>query len=628
MKKLITLSVCFSAISILLSPLAYAQNKDYSGKTLLDAYKLAGDMKIEMNIKQHYAENQKKQETTEKLDYNKLDGDIPVKFDDIFNKTFTKKEETGEYSAYNTERLGGIPANNFLKKSSRCTDSQTVLGVDDTGTPICGNKNNNLFVKIRIHSGSITAHWPEWSTEAKRLQESGMKKNGKKYTETLNTWEKWYVVDYNTQLLTGEGKEVEIVFEDDSLMRLENGSISIEPKVLQSYKDKGDSIGRANNTLAQVTYEKGLLWGRVLNKDIVQFNHNNLIAWVRWTSIMINNEWMHVIQSKDNNQNAVDIFWDPGKRKPSDSELTNKALLNMGTCKYIPTAFNPIIIGNPPAIYGSEEKYNPRIDVAGQIKKQLQEVIKTVSPNATGNQKYLSQDRLCDFHPLVLKHSIKDVAYLRKLYTDRRDNEQRTGDNTRGDKNPTGIQSSVASTVMKELESIVSDTDANEMRVSKDNNICKNQPNNRNIMWSHMRITDPEVMCRDEKTVGMIVFDNGVPTVYVRDEKQESGVRKVRVDEVDNGEALNSPYKISTRLLWENITLKNYTQWDTQFNGKIAFAHDGKLLFNKNNSLINIDSINTLYLGFKFETACNRYKDKCTSDHLVKINNIIVIEKK
>ena len=211
---------------------------------------------------------------------------------------------------------------------------------------------------------------------------------------------------------------------------------------------------------------------------------------------------MHVIQSKskDNNQNAVDIFFNQAKLTPGISKVANELLFGMKTCQ--------------------------RISLASMDAKTLDQA-KKISLNNMGRT--FARDYFCGFNSKVLEHSIKDVAYLRKLYTDRRDNEQRTGDNTRGGKNPTGID-----IVMKELKSIVSDTDASEMRVSKDNNICKNQPNNRNIMWSHMRITDPEVMCRDEKTVGMIVFDNGVPTVYVRDEKQESGVRKVKVKEVSD----------------------------------------------------------------------------------------------
>lgn len=193
---------------------------------------------------------------------------IPELFEKIFHLAFT--EDNGNYIAKNTKQLGGKSAENFLQRlETECTDGQKAIGILD-GKLQCGY-NAPLLVKVKIHSGT-----PQYDT-------SKVKKDGE-----------WLLIGNEPVQFTTSNEESEIVFDDNSLLRLAaDTSIAISAQI------NNNPSATNKTTIAQAQYEKGFLWGRVLNPDIVRFSNGGLVVGVRWTSISMKEEGIvEIYQSK------------------------------------------------------------------------------------------------------------------------------------------------------------------------------------------------------------------------------------------------------------------------------------------------------------------------------------------
>lgn len=75
--------------------------------------------------------------------------DVPEKFFEIFNKAFVRVNN--EYIAKNTDKLGGVNANNFLKKSPQCPPGKKAVGIVD-GKIDC-DYVQHMLVRVKVHSG-------------------------------------------------------------------------------------------------------------------------------------------------------------------------------------------------------------------------------------------------------------------------------------------------------------------------------------------------------------------------------------------------------------------------------------------------------------------------------------------
>lgn len=235
---------------------AFAQDSG-NKKDLAAALATINKIEEESKIAEHFKTNFP--------DYN-----IPLVFKPIFDKMFA--ENWDNYIAKNTQNLGGKPAEKFLKKFAKnCEEGQYVIGIGVDNNILCGY-NHELLVNLKVRKGQA-----KYGISGQTIDKIA------KENESI-------AVKKRLLIENPEG-ELELVFEDDgSLLRLWTGSrIAIDPKFRNSRW----------STLAQVSYEHGLIWGRVLSDDIVRFENGGLIAGVRGTSVMMAaNGVIDVLQSK------------------------------------------------------------------------------------------------------------------------------------------------------------------------------------------------------------------------------------------------------------------------------------------------------------------------------------------
>lgn len=194
-----------------------------------------------------------------KVAYPKYEDGVPALFRNVFFRTFTGTLDTS-FSALNTANLGGIPADKFLKNTTSCTAGQVMTGINTDGTLRCAYKGGAILVKV--HAGSVNVDSKTYNAGSQISVDSP-----KKFST---------LPDCTTN--------PELTFEDGSLLRLDCGKDIISNR-------NGTSIRIANipnngsKSIAQVIYDEGFMWGRVLNPDIVQFQNGNFIAGVRGTSV-------------------------------------------------------------------------------------------------------------------------------------------------------------------------------------------------------------------------------------------------------------------------------------------------------------------------------------------------------
>lgn len=187
---------------------------------------------------------------------------------DIVNKN--------EISVNNTEKLGNIPAANFLQKSKTCTSGLVAKGIKD-GKIYCGPKNPPLAINVYIRSGQVK--WYNKCTDAKP-------------NRIVEPSDNPIVVNEEVCLETGAG-QAEIAFDDKSLIRMDDTT-----KIALRGVSREDD-GRVR-TIAQASYRGGLLWGRVLSKDGPEFKKDEILVGVRGTSIMMTHDHIYALQSQNN----------------------------------------------------------------------------------------------------------------------------------------------------------------------------------------------------------------------------------------------------------------------------------------------------------------------------------------
>jgi hypothetical protein len=155
-------------------------------------------------------------------------------------------------TALNSEALGGISANEYLKKRT-CTDAGEVWkGIGPDGYPICGPKWAGTLAQL----GTI------------RDVTGTVKLNGSPAIVGM-------VVHQWDTITTDNASYTSVTFTDDaSLLRLDQNT-SVE------------MVAGNGTSLAQVIVNNGILWWRVLTTDGVDFGAGGYIAWVRGTSISV-----------------------------------------------------------------------------------------------------------------------------------------------------------------------------------------------------------------------------------------------------------------------------------------------------------------------------------------------------
>lgn len=185
--------------------------------------------------------------------YKDAQGDIPAIFADIFTKIFH-----ADGTAKNTEKLSGLKATNFLGGSDVCAHPQSLLGFDENGAYKCGTlRPSKMLVYLREGSVSVA---------------------GKKYSVSRGEQKK-LLGDFSRgdlPVTTDAANRAVLEFEDRSLVRMDT-----DTKIKLSYTSSSDA-----KTIAQVVIgNSGVLWGRVLGKDGVDFSNGSVLAGVRGTSI-------------------------------------------------------------------------------------------------------------------------------------------------------------------------------------------------------------------------------------------------------------------------------------------------------------------------------------------------------
>ncbi len=203
----------------------------------------------------------------------------------IFGEKFSEilSSNNAHISVLNTEKLGNIAAEKFLKKTFvPCSGGQVAMGINSMGAIRCASKNPTFLVKASIRSGKVTIEnsagsWQIGTGEILDIREPTTFETG---SPSGNESAELY--------------RAEIVFpEDNSLIRMDAWTkIVLQPITRQEN-------GRTR-TIAQASYGgQWLLWGRILSDDGPEFRNNQIIAGVRGTSLaMRENNNIMVIQSR------------------------------------------------------------------------------------------------------------------------------------------------------------------------------------------------------------------------------------------------------------------------------------------------------------------------------------------
>lgn len=303
--------------------------------------------------------------------------DIPLIFSGVFNWAFTHDTD-GWYSARNTEKVWTIDASKILSKYPECAEGQVIKKIRDDGTPECGSKVAHMLVKVRVKEGGvIKVSWGAiWSKIASQWEEFSIGYNAPLSFETTNAeWTLEFVDDY-------------------SIIRLDtNTKVKLSPKAKQ--------INGTLTSIAQATLENGLLWGRVLNENWMDFNNWWIIAWVRGTSIVLNKSWgvTQVYDSRYNDFSAsismpsagpIGVS-SPSKQVEKDTKITNTSTTDRKAITTSP------LFGNPNG--GDEEiEFDP-------INNTLHET--------TGNNKFIPTTD--SYINKYAEYTKKDIAYMNTL---------------------------------------------------------------------------------------------------------------------------------------------------------------------------------------------------------------------
>lgn len=167
-------------------------------------------------------------------------------------------------------------------------------------------------------------------------------------------------------MLSTTDKSLEIAFADDSIIRLET-----DTKISLSGIKDHDGI----RTLAEASYDRGLLWGRVVSPDGPSLRHGEIIAWVRGTSIALTEDSIYALQSQ-HHDSAVTI------QKSGNT-------INMWECSQIsiknPDKANTISNGGERCM-GAKISYAGRDDIVREnTKKDIAYLNTLIAENKTNN---------------------------------------------------------------------------------------------------------------------------------------------------------------------------------------------------------------------------------------------------
>ncbi|AWY20277.1 hypothetical protein LP123_07090 [Moraxella bovis] len=122
--------------------------------------------------------------------------------------------------------------------------------MNKNGEIICGARLSNILVNVRVTDGTGIIE------NIKTKEKKNLQKN-----DTFTVTDK--------VMLSTTDKSLEIAFADDSIIRLET-----DTKISLSGIKDHDGI----RTLAEASYDRGLLWGRVVSPDGPSLRHGEIIA--------------------------------------------------------------------------------------------------------------------------------------------------------------------------------------------------------------------------------------------------------------------------------------------------------------------------------------------------------------
>lgn len=190
----------------------------------------------------------------------------------------------GDGTVNNTDKLGGVSADNYLKHN-QCSVPDVWLGIEPDGTPICGPAGSLLAYEIGTLTGvtgTVTIIKPDGTT---------------------NVGSDGDTLYYDDIVMTAASSSGTIAFTDTSIIRLDELT-TVELGL--SENDDGE-------TIAQVILNDWDLWGRVLTSSGMEFWAGGYIAWVRGTSLAIQKDGMDVtfsfVDSTIDTNNAVRVSY-------------------------------------------------------------------------------------------------------------------------------------------------------------------------------------------------------------------------------------------------------------------------------------------------------------------------------
>lgn len=190
----------------------------------------------------------------------------------------------GDGTVNNTEKLGGVSADNYLKHN-QCSVPDVWLGIEPNGTPICGPAWSLLAYEIGTLTGvtgTVTIIKPDGTT---------------------NVGSDGDTLYYDDIVMTAASSSGTIAFTDTSIIRLDELT-TVELGL--SENDDGE-------TIAQVILNDWDLWGRVLTSSGMEFWAGGYIAWVRGTSLAVQKNGTDVtfsfVDSTIDTNNAVRVYY-------------------------------------------------------------------------------------------------------------------------------------------------------------------------------------------------------------------------------------------------------------------------------------------------------------------------------